>query len=141
VTGTLGRMPGGQARVSPRGDAGPSGREWLGKHSAYVDAKGNLAMSPTTSGAQPNDFSEMSGIQQHQWVSDLLRFAAEADSGRRRIAATLAAGDLRRIWRWTEHRTTQRDRRTHQVCCQELALRGVLDEITGLVPRQAPDAT
>lgn len=98
-------------------------------------------MSATTSGAQPNDFSELSGIQQHQWVSDLLRYAAEADGGRLRIAATLAAADLQRIWHWTEHRTTARDRRTHHIVRHELKRRGLLDPMEVPAPRPAPDAS
>lgn len=133
-------MPGAQPRVFPRGDALRAAREWLGKHSAHVDAKGNLAMSATADGGRPTSSSQASGIGEHQWVSDLLRRVADADQGRLGIASALASGDLRRIWRWTEHRVTPRDRRTHQVCCQELALRGLLDQIRDLAPRQAPDA-
>jgi hypothetical protein len=97
-------------------------------------------MSTTASGAQPNDFSEMSGIQQHQLGSHLLRFAAEADGGRLRIAATLAAADLRRIWHWTEHRTAGRDRRTHHIVRHELKRRGLLDPMGVPAPRPALDA-
>jgi hypothetical protein len=97
-------------------------------------------MSATADDGRPTSSTQTSGIAEHQWVSDLLRRVADADQGRLGIASALAAEDLRRIWRWTEHRTTPRDRRTHQVCCQELALRGVLDQIAGLAPRQAPDA-
>jgi hypothetical protein len=97
-------------------------------------------MSATDDGGRPTSSSQTSGIGEHQWVSDLLRRVADGDQGRLRIASTIAADDLRRIWQWTEHRTTPLDRRTHQVCCQELALRGLLDQIKGLVPRQAPDA-
>lgn len=108
--------------------------------SAYVDEEGNFAMSATTNGAQPNDFPEMSGMHEHQWVSDLLRYAAEADGGRIRIAATLAAADLRRIWHWTEDRATARDRRTHHIVRHELKRRGLLDPKGVPAPRQAPDA-
>jgi ligand-binding sensor domain-containing protein len=97
-------------------------------------------MSATTNGAQPNDFSEMSGMHEHQWVSDLLRYVAEADGGRIRIAATLAAADLRRIWHWTEHHATARDRRTHHIVRHELKRRGLLDPTGVPAPRPAPDA-
>jgi hypothetical protein len=94
----------------------------------------------STAGGRPTSRPETGEIGEHRWVSDLLRQVAGADQGRLRIASTLAAEDLRRIWQRTEHRASSRDRRTHQVCCQELALRGVLDQIRGLAPRQAPDA-
>jgi hypothetical protein len=97
-------------------------------------------MSSTTDGGRPDSFSHTSEIAEHEWVSDLLRQVADTDDGRLRIAATLAADDLHRIWRWTEHRASQRDRRTHQICCDELEQRGLLDQIRGLTPRQAPDA-
>lgn len=84
-------------------------------------------MSATTNGGQPVSFSQKSGIGEHEWVSDLLRQVADADVGQHRIAATLAAPDLRRIWSWTEQRTTARDTRTHQIARQELERRGLLD--------------
>ena len=84
-------------------------------------------MSATTNGGQPVSFSQTSGIGEHEWVSNLLRQVADADEGRLRIAATLAAPDLRRIRGWTEHRATARDRRTHQIARRELERRGLLD--------------
>lgn len=97
-------------------------------------------MSATTDGGRPHSFSHTSEIAEHEWVSDLLRQVADADDGRLRIAASLAADDLHRIWHWTEHRGTQRDRRTRQICCNELEQRGLLDQLRGVPPRQAPDA-
>ena len=97
-------------------------------------------MSATSSGAQPNDFPEMPGMHEHQWVSDLLRYVAEADGGRIRIAAELAAADLHRIWHWTEHRATARDTRTHHIVRHELKRRGLLDGTGVPAPRLAPDA-
>jgi hypothetical protein len=97
-------------------------------------------MSTTANGAQSNDFSEMPGMQEHQWVSDLLRYAAEADGGRIRIAAALAAADLHRIWHSTEHRATARDTRTHHIVRHELKRRGLLDATGVPAPRLAPDA-
>jgi len=97
-------------------------------------------MSARTNGWQAANSSRTSGIDQHQWVSDLLRYASEADGGRLRIAATLAAADLRRIWHWTEHRTTARDRRTHHIVRHELKRRGLLDATGVPTPRLAPDA-
>jgi hypothetical protein len=102
--------------------------------------KGDFAMSAITNGAQPNDFSEMPGKHEHQWVSDLLRHAAEADGRPIRIAAALAAADLHRIWQWTEHRGTARDMRTHHIVRHELKRRGLLDATSVPAPRLAPDA-
>ena len=96
-------------------------------------------MSATTDGGRPDWISHTSEIGGHEWVSDLLRQVADTDDGRLRIAATLAADDLHRIWRWTERRASERDRRTHQLCCNELSRRDVLDQIRGLTARQAPD--
>jgi hypothetical protein len=97
-------------------------------------------MSATANDGLPNDFSDMSGIHEHQWVSDLLRYVAEADGGRIRIAATLAAADLRRIWHWTEERAAARDRRTHHIVHHELKRRSLLDPTGVPAPRPAPDA-
>ncbi len=97
-------------------------------------------MSATSDGSRPIRSSEMSGIDEHQWVSDLLRHVADTDESRLRIAATLAAADLHRIWRWTEHRATARDKRTRHIVRRELELRGLLDPPGVPTPRQAPDA-
>jgi hypothetical protein len=97
-------------------------------------------MDATTDGGRPHNISHTSEVAEHEWVSDLLRQVADTDDGRLRIAATLAANDLHRIWHWTEHRGSQRDRRTHQLCCDELEQRGHLDQLRGLTPSQAPAA-
>lgn len=99
-------------------------------------------MSATTDGGRPDRISHTSEVAEQEWVSGLLRQVADTDDGRLRIAATLAADDLHRIWHWTEHRPSQRDRRTHQICCDELdrRCRCLLDQMGGLRPRQAPDA-
>jgi hypothetical protein len=97
-------------------------------------------MTSTTDGGRPDYISHMSEVAEHEWVSDLLRQVADTGDGRLRIAATLAADDLHRIWHWTEHQGSQRDRRTHQICCDELERRGHLDQLRGLTAGQAPDA-
>lgn len=94
-------------------------------------------MSATTNGGESTQLTEIGG---HEWVSDLLREVADADGGRPRIAATLAAEDLRRIWHWTEYRATLRDRRTHHIIQRELERRGLLDPAGGLATGLAPDA-
>lgn len=97
-------------------------------------------MSATTNGGESVSFPQTSEIGEHEWVSDVLREVADADGGRLRIAATLAAEDLRRIWHWTECRATVRDRRTHHIIRRELERRGLLDPAGGLATGQAPDA-
>jgi hypothetical protein len=97
-------------------------------------------MSATTDGGRPDNISHTSEVAEHEWVSDILRQVADTDDGRLRIAATLAADDLHRIWHWTEQRASERDRRTHQLCCDELERRGHLDQLRGLTTGQAPDA-
>jgi hypothetical protein len=97
-------------------------------------------MSGTTDGGQPASYPEASGMPEHQWVSDILRHVADTDTGRLRIAASLAADDLRRIWHWTERRATARDRRTHHIVRQELSRRGLLGPAGVPAPREAPDA-
>jgi hypothetical protein len=97
-------------------------------------------MDATTNGGRPDNISHTSEVAEHEWVSDLLRQVADTDDGRLRIAATLAAEDLHRIWHWTERRASERDRRTHLICCDELERRGHLDQLRGLTPGQAPVA-
>ena len=97
-------------------------------------------MNATTNGGRPDNIPHTSDIAEHEWVSDLLRQVADSDDGRLRIAAALSADDLHRIWHWTEHRASQRDRRTHRLCCDELEQRGHLDQLRGLTAGQAPDA-
>ncbi len=97
-------------------------------------------MSGTTDGGQPASYPEASGMQEHQWVSDILRHVADAEGARLRIAATLAADDLRRIWHWTERRATARDKRTHHIVREELERRGLLGPTRVPAPRAAPDA-
>ena len=75
---------------------------------------------------QPEGLSEMPGKDGASWVSEVLRRAAEAE-GRLAIVGTLAAADLWRIRRWTEHRATARDKRTHEAVSRELERRGLLD--------------
>lgn len=101
---------------------------------------GDPGMSATASGDRPISSSQTSGIVGHQWVSDLLRRVADADQSRLRIAATLAAADLRRICHWTEHRGTVRDKRTHHIVRQERERRRLVDPTGVPNPRQAPDA-
>ena len=97
-------------------------------------------MSGTTDGGQPASYPEASGMQEHQWVSDILRHVADTDGGRLRIAASLAADDLRRIWHWTERRATARDRRTHRIVREELSRRDLLGRADVPSPREAPEA-
>jgi hypothetical protein len=68
-----------------------------------------------------------SGMREYAPVSALLRRAAATEEGRMGLMGTLATGDIWRIWRGTEHRTTERDRRTHRIARAELEHRGLLD--------------
>jgi hypothetical protein len=97
-------------------------------------------MIRSADGGQPPSYPEDSAMREDRWVSDILRHVVDADGGRLRIAASLAAEDLLRIWRWTEHRATARDTRTHYLVRQELKRRALLGPTGVPAPREAPDA-
>lgn len=84
-------------------------------------------MSATSSYQQPIASRQMSEIDEQGWVSALLRRAADAEGGRSGIASTLDTADLWRIWRRTAHRSTARDKRTHETTRLELERRGLLE--------------
>lgn len=69
----------------------------------------------------------LSGSDDCQWVSDVLRNVADTDEVRRTIMGTLSVDDLWCIWRGTKHGATARDRRSHRSATLELERRGLLD--------------
>lgn len=62
-----------------------------------------------------------------EWISDLLRSAADTEDVRRVIMSTLNIADLWCIWRATKHGATARDKRSHHSVRLELQRRGLLD--------------
>jgi hypothetical protein len=67
------------------------------------------------------------GSDDCEWVSGLLRSAADTEQVRHAILGTLSIADLWCIWRGTKHRATERDRRSHKSARLELERRGLLD--------------
>ena len=59
-------------------------------------------------------------------LPEALRRVAETQRGRASIMSTLCSTDVCRIWLGTEHRRTERDRRTHLIAQAELQRRGLL---------------
>jgi hypothetical protein len=84
-------------------------------------------MSATSRTTQLTTSLHTPGISGDEWVSGLLRQAANTEKARPQIAGMLAVGDLLRILHWTENRVTARDRRTHETVRLELERRGLLD--------------
>jgi hypothetical protein len=85
-------------------------------------------MSATSKAWQSAESSQLPpGSDDCEWVSDLLRSAANTDSVRHAIMSTLTAPDLWCIWRGTKHGATERDRRSHRSARLELERRGLLD--------------
>jgi hypothetical protein len=67
-------------------------------------------------------------MDKHAQVSDLLREAARSQDVRLSIMSTLPTADVWQIWSGTEHRPTERDKRTNRIAEAELRRRGVLDD-------------
>jgi hypothetical protein len=69
-------------------------------------------------------------LRQHQPrdLPELLHRVAGTQRGRTCIMATLSSTDVCSIWLATEHRRTERDKRTHLIARAELQRRGLLAE-------------
>jgi hypothetical protein len=103
-------------------------------------------MSATSRAWQSADPSELPpGSDDCEWVSDLLRSAADTEKVRHAIMGTLSIADLWCIWRGTKHGATKRDRRSHRSARLELERRGLLDVAGQPVAagnwRECPDST
>ena len=102
-------------------------------------------MSATSKAWQSADSSQLPpGSDDCEWVSDLLRNAADTEGVRRAIMGTLSVADLWCIWRGTKHGVTARDRRSHKSASMELERRGLLDVAGHAVAagdwRECPDS-
>jgi hypothetical protein len=85
-------------------------------------------MSATSKAWQSADAWHMPpGSDDCEWVSDLLRNAADTEGVRHAIMSTLSVADLWCIWRGTKNGATERDRRSHKSASLELERRGLLD--------------
>jgi hypothetical protein len=58
------------------------------------------------------------------------------ERGRRAVMAMLATADVRRIWHYTAHSSTERIRRTHRRAEAELQQRGMLPRMPQAGSRQ-----